>query len=353
MRARFYEIAAPQRVKKTRDESVVAEDSRRNSCAGPTRLTQSARARRGLARFHSSLVDKDLTTTRLTSFKPRVVVDSRHRSERAYSRRRRPLAALERGDRFARDPTSRSHVTRELGASQNHVLQMKNDPLPNHHARRSRTARRNRSRRGPRLPDDGRVARPSRALAFDAHHQQPAGIPHTSAAPTAQALASHRRSVVAPLAPERYLVKITIDRQTHDKLQRARDLLRHSIPNGDPAAIVNRALTILVAQLEKTQLAAAARPRARKAEPSRHTRHIPAAITREVWARDHDRCAFVGTNGRCTETGFLQIHHVAPFAAKGPATIENLELRCRAHNMFEAELFFGRSAPVVKSRAGP
>ena len=161
----------------------------------------------------------------------------------------------------------------------------------------------------------------------------------------AQPPSPDRRSIVAPLAPERYLVKITIGREAHDKLERARDLLRHSIPNGDPAAIVERALTVLIAQLEKTKLAVVTRPRARKTSSTRRTRHIPAAIKREVWARDGGQCAFVGTHGRCTETGFVEIHHLLPFAADGPTTVENLELRCRAHNAFEAELFFGRSAP--------
>ena len=38
------------------------------------------------------------------------------------------------------------------------------------------------------------------------------------------------RTIVAPIAPRRYLLKLTIDQDTHDKLQRARALLRHSVP---------------------------------------------------------------------------------------------------------------------------
>ena len=49
-----------------------------------------------------------------------------------------------------------------------------------------------------------------------------------------------RPAVVTPLAPERYRVQFTVSRETHDKLRRAQDLLRHSIPNGDPAAILDR-----------------------------------------------------------------------------------------------------------------
>jgi hypothetical protein len=35
------------------------------------------------------------------------------------------------------------------------------------------------------------------------------------------------------------------------------------------------------------------------------------------------------------------LHHVVPVAAGGAADATNIELRCRAHNLYEAELFFG------------
>ena len=70
-----------------------------------------------------------------------------------------------------------------------------------------------------------------------------------------------RAAIVKPLAPERYKVQFTISAETHDKLRRAQDLLRHSIPNGDPAAIFDRALTMLLGDLEQAEIAATARPR--------------------------------------------------------------------------------------------
>ena len=149
-----------------------------------------------------------------------------------------------------------------------------------------------------------------------------------------------RPAVVSPLAPDRYKVQFTVSRETYEKLRRAQDLLRHTIPSGDPAAIFDRALTLLLADLERTKLAATERPRATGGS-SPGSRHIPAAVRREVWARDGGQCAFVGANGRCTERGFLEFHHVVPYAAGGPTTVENLRLRCRSHNAYEAELYFG------------
>jgi hypothetical protein len=148
---------------------------------------------------------------------------------------------------------------------------------------------------------------------------------------------------VKPLAPERFKVQFTVGRDTYDKLRQVQDLLRHSIPTGDPAAIFDRALTLLLAELSKTRFSAAGRPR-----PGRQTksgsRHISAAVKREVWARDGGRCVFRGERGRCTETGFLEFHHVVPYARGGATSRDNLELRCRSHNAYEAAQDFPQSA---------
>ena len=71
--------------------------------------------------------------------------------------------------------------------------------------------------------------------------------------------------------------------------------------------------------------------------------------------RDDDRCAYVDASGqRCRETALLELHHDQPFARGGPATLENLELRCRAHNALAAEHDFGRAfMERRKGRAQP
>jgi hypothetical protein len=149
-----------------------------------------------------------------------------------------------------------------------------------------------------------------------------------------------RAAVVAPLTPETYRIQFTMSREMHDRLRRAQALLRHTIPSGELATIFDRALALLLTDLEKSRCAATTRPgRARSAVHG--SRHVPADVRREVWKRDDGRCAFVGANGRCTERGFLEYHHIVPYAEGGPTTTHNLELRCRAHNQYEADLFFG------------
>jgi hypothetical protein len=186
------------------------------------------------------------------------------------------------------------------------------------------------------------------AMTFEA----PASARPATSEPSMPLIRPAARAVVAPLAPDRYLVKITVGKETHAKLERARSLLRHAIPNGDPAAIVDRALTVLIEQLERSRQAKAHRPRPAAAKTA-IGRHVPAAVKRAVWTRDDGRCAFVGPHDRCTETAFLELHHVMPFAAGGAATTENLQLRCRSHNAHEAELFFGPAASqLCPDRAG-
>jgi hypothetical protein len=149
------------------------------------------------------------------------------------------------------------------------------------------------------------------------------------------------RPMETPLAPERYKLQITISSETHAKLRRVQELGRHVIPSGDPAEIFDRALTLLLQDLERRRCAAVTSPRATSTTEG-GSRHIPAPVKREVWRRDEGRCAYIGREGRCTERGFLEFHHVQPYAAGGAATTANIELRCRAHNAYEASMFFGR-----------
>jgi len=58
--------------------------------------------------------------------------------------------------------------------------------------------------------------------------------------------------------------------------------------------------------------------------------------------RGAPRCSRIAPRS-CTSTGFLEFHHVVPYAAGGATTADNLELRCAAHNRYEAEQYFGES----------
>ena len=148
---------------------------------------------------------------------------------------------------------------------------------------------------------------------------------------------------VLATAPERYRVQFTVGQDTNDKLRRAQDLLRREVPTGDPGAIFDRALTLLLEEVGRRKMAEVVNPRPAPPKAGSSTRHVPAAVRRAVWQRDGGRCAFVGQAGkRCDARAFLELHHAQPFAHGGEATVENLALRCRAHNAHEAEAVYGR-----------
>jgi hypothetical protein len=111
-------------------------------------------------------------------------------------------------------------------------------------------------------------------------------------------------ALVKPIDAERYKLQCTVTRDTMEKLRRVQDLMRHTCPSGDFGVVVERALTLLLEHLERTKLAHVSRAREARGAAT-GSRHIPAAVRRAVWARDEGQCAFIGTQGRCTERGFL------------------------------------------------
>jgi hypothetical protein len=155
-----------------------------------------------------------------------------------------------------------------------------------------------------------------------------------------------RRPLVKPLAPDRYEIRFTASAQTREKLRQAQDLLRHAIPSGDLAEVIDRALTVLLKELARRKFAATERPRASRGTAPR-SRDIAAKVRRAVFPRDQGACAFFSKNGRrCNERAFIEFDHIHPHSAGGEGTTENIRLLCRAHNSYASELFYGRGRPA-------
>jgi hypothetical protein len=187
---------------------------------------------------------------------------------------------------------------------------------------------------------------------------------------------------LTPLSPRRYKLQITVDEETYHALRQLQDLLRHQVRNGDLAVIVRDAIFQRLERVERERFGKVKRPRTQSGQTAfvpdvqegsdaqLHTdglradshvrpspgaavrsghkdsvvqsRHIPAAVKRTVWKRDQGRCAFVSRSGRrCSERGRLEYHHVQAYALGGLATVENIALRCRAHNAHEGVQVFG------------
>ena len=183
-----------------------------------------------------------------------------------------------------------------------------------------------------------------------------------------------RQPAVSALSPGRYKIEFTADEETYQALRKLQGLLAHQIPKGDPPIIFKKALLLLLEEVRREKLAEVKRPREAKPaakdlwaaggeesgqlDEERRTgalesRHIPAAVKRSVWKRDKGQCAFVGRNGRqCTERRRLEFHHIHAHAMGGPATIDNIALRCRAHNAHEARILFGMNAGTNRAANG-
>ena len=183
----------------------------------------------------------------------------------------------------------------------------------------------------PRRPEATTVVRPAAGRAED--ESQPAAAPASPPEP--------RPATVEPVSADRFVVRLAARRRTVERLRRAQELLSHAVPDGDVDEILYRALGELLGRREVESYGD--KKPARSPRPTGPTsRHIPADVERAARRRDENRCAFVGVDGRrCEERKFLELHHLRPWAAGGPATIENIALRCRAHNQYEARRYFG------------
>jgi hypothetical protein len=165
------------------------------------------------------------------------------------------------------------------------------------------------------------------------------------------------------ISAERCRIEFTASAELRQKLERCLDRSSHANPSRDLAFVVERAVDLLLAKLEKERLgkskqrrALASRPResllrqGTKRGAPRHPsavhapRHVATADRRFVFDRDGNRCTYVSPDGhRCEATAFLELDHVIPHGFGGGTEPENLRVRCRAHNRLWAEQTFGRA----------
>lgn len=138
-----------------------------------------------------------------------------------------------------------------------------------------------------------------------------------------------------------FIARIPMKESTRAKLARVQAVYAHVVPSGDLEALFEVMLDDCLELREGKKRAAVKRARPARAVSER-SRRIPAAVRREVWARDDGRCAFTSGSGRrCGWQRGLEYDHEVPFARGGESTVGNVRLRCRAHNQYEADQAFG------------
>jgi hypothetical protein len=155
-----------------------------------------------------------------------------------------------------------------------------------------------------------------------------------------------RKPEVKPLSAATYKVEFTADSALKAKLQKAEELMRHRVGKGNLAAVIDRALDVLIAEVMKERFGVGRKPRSTAANAEQRevvTRHIPDPIKREVFERDGGQCTFVREDGRrCEERGALEFEHRSGFARTGTHSVAEITLLCRAHNQYAADKMYGR-----------
>ena len=210
------------------------------------------------------------------------------------------------------------------------------------------------------------------------------------------AAARDARAECAPLDAERYKIAFTASASLKEKLEAARALVSHSLPDATLADIVERALDVLLERERARRFAVRQRrgpkerqapqgegtpsgqrrtPTRRAESPSPHPdsnaetrrrlaagadgngetrrgpRYIEAGVRRKLVERDGERCTWTDEHGRrCSATHFLQVDHIEPHCLGGQRDLSNLRLLCSAHNALEARRRLGPAARAREAR---
>jgi 5-methylcytosine-specific restriction endonuclease McrA len=143
-----------------------------------------------------------------------------------------------------------------------------------------------------------------------------------------------------PIAREQHVLRVTVGTAFVRDLEAVRAALSHKWPAGGLEEVLHECLRVTLETIERRRRGAGKR-KVSKAPPV-GSPYVPAAVRDQVWRRDEGRCAFVGGGRRCDSRHRVQMHHLDPRAKGGEATVENLSLRCQAHNLYAAEQDYGR-----------
>ena len=165
---------------------------------------------------------------------------------------------------------------------------------------------------------------------------------------------------VKPLAPARYQVTFTASAELYDKLPPSPFGLRRGFDEAlaksnrrlqalrsehDLASIIEVAVSADLERLEAKRFGKTNKPRKHVDDADRApgVRGISAAVKRFVWARDGGQCTFVSDDGkRCPERYALEFDHDEPYGVGGDRSPDNIKLACKTHNLYLAELVYGK-----------
>lgn len=155
-------------------------------------------------------------------------------------------------------------------------------------------------------------------------------------------------------------IKIIADQKMLADLNRLKEVWSHTMPGSNYSQLIQRLAASAVEALDPVLKAKRASARAEKRAESAldqnsdsccapdenelklnnpkinesRSRNVAATVRHAVWVRDGGRCTFTNeqTGEICDSKHYVELDHIKPFANGGEHRVENLRLRCRAHN---------------------
>ena len=148
---------------------------------------------------------------------------------------------------------------------------------------------------------------------------------------------------IEQLSEARFRIEFTASTELREKLELCRDLMSHANPSRELGVVFERAVDLLLVDLQTKRLARARRPRGERGGRRANSDRAARSVRRQVFERDGLQCTYVASDGRrCEARAFLELDHADPRALGGGDDVENLRVRCRAHNQLWAEEVYGR-----------
>ncbi len=176
----------------------------------------------------------------------------------------------------------------------------------------------------------------------DGHDVAPLPLP-------APALVAPAPTEVEPLTADLRRLHLTVSRRLLHKLAAARDALSYSHPGATEDEILEVGLDLILERhakrrgLVKNPRKPTPSPQAPVSTvPGDRSRHVPAAVMREVWRRDEGKCQFpLEGGGVCGSTRRVSLDHIDGFALGGATTVERCRLLCDVHQDVHARAIYG------------
>ncbi len=146
-----------------------------------------------------------------------------------------------------------------------------------------------------------------------------------------------------PLTPTVTRLHLSVSPAFLEKLEAARLSLSHSLPGASEEDVLSAGLDLLLERDAKRKaLVKKPRPAPVNTPAKPGADHVPAAVRREVWKRDHGECQWpLSGGGICGSRIRVELDHIRLKCRGAPPIPSELRILCAFHNELSARLALG------------